>query len=300
MTDPAMSDPGTGERPVPFGARLQEAVRRHGPMVAGVDPHGPLLAAWGLGDDPAGLRTFALGTLDAVAGEVAAIKPQSAFFERHGSAGIAVLEELLTTARERGVLSILDVKRGDIGSTMSAYAQAYLPVGAPLEADAITVSPYLGVGALTSTVDLAAEHGKGLFVLALTSNPEGAAVQHAGREAGRAVARAVVEEVEADNARLRARGLAAPWGSVGLVVGATTGQAARDLGIDLASGTAPLLAPGFGAQGAGPAELGAVFGAAADRVLVSVSRALLAAGPERTALGDAARVLRTAYARTRT
>lgn len=282
----------------PFGDRLRTAVAEHGPVVAGIDPHASLLRAWGLTDDPAGVREFSRRALDAFAGEVAAIKPQSAFFERHGAAGIAVLEELLAAARERGVLSVLDVKRGDIGSTMDAYAEAYLPVGAPLEVDAITVSPYLGVGSLAGAVETAATHGKGLFVLALTSNPEGAAVQHVRGADGRAVARAVVEEVEEIDARLRAEGRSGEWGSIGLVVGATTGDAARELGIDLGAGTAPVLAPGFGAQGAGPAELRSVFGPAAPRVLVSLSRGLLAAGPDPEALRSAARELRAQYGRT--
>ena len=117
--------------------------------------------------------------VEELAGTAAALKPQSAFFERHGAAGIAALEEVLAACRDAGVLSILDVKRGDIGSTMTAYAEAYLRPGAPLEADAITASPYLGVGSLTPAIDLALTHGKGVFVLALTSNPEGATLQHA-------------------------------------------------------------------------------------------------------------------------
>jgi len=156
-----------------FGTRLQQAVADRGPIVAGIDPHAALLEAWGLPDTPAGLAEFSRVGLEAVAGQVAAIKPQSAFFERHGSAGVAVLEELLAEARSASVLTILDVKRGDIGSTMAAYAQAHLRPGAPLEADAITVSPYLGAGSLDPAVELALDSGKGLFMLALTSNPDG-------------------------------------------------------------------------------------------------------------------------------
>ena len=165
--------------PVPFGRRLREEVAARGRLVAGVDPHAALLASWGLEDGPEGLRAFSRTVLEAVTGQVAAIKPQSAYFERHGSAGVAVLEELLAAARAAGVLTILDVKRGDIGSTMTAYAQAHLLPGAPLEADAITVSPYLGTGSLDPATELARQHGKGLFLLALTSNPDGPQVQHA-------------------------------------------------------------------------------------------------------------------------
>ncbi len=273
----------------PFGVRLREAVTAHGPVVAGIDPHAQLLAAWGLPDDADGVRRLGEAVLEAVDGHVAAIKPQSAFFERHGSRGVAALEDLLAEARDRGVLTILDVKRGDIGSTMGAYADAHLRPGAPLEADAITASPYLGVGSLRPALDLAAEHGKGVFVLALTSNPDGAQVQHAREADGTAVARRIVELVEAENAD------APEWGSVGLVVGATVGTAPADLGIDLAAGRAPLLAPGFGAQGAGLAERDAVFAGAAERVLVSVSRALLGAGPDVDALRAAADALSERY-----
>ena len=257
-----------------FGSRLQTAVAARGPLLAGVDPHASLLEQWDLPDTPGGLAEFSRGVLEAVDGEVAAIKPQSAFYERHGSRGMAVLEELLAGARERGILTILDVKRGDIGSTMGAYAEAFLRPGAPFEADAITASPYLGAASLDPAIDLALEHGKGVFVLALTSNPSGPQVQHAlGAD------RAPVALTMARHAEERGGGDDSTWGSVGLVVGATVGDAYRRLGLDAAAPSVPLLSPGFGAQGAGRAELTEVFGESAGHVLVSVSRGLLGAGP---------------------
>lgn len=265
---------------LPFGARLATAMDAQGPLCVGIDPHAQLLQAWGLPDTPAGLREFSLRTVEAVGGYVAAVKPQSAFFERHGSAGIAVLEETLAALRDLGTLSILDVKRGDIGSTMGGYAQAYLSEDSALRADAITVSPYLGYGSLQPALDLAAENQRGVFVLALTSNPEGASVQHAGACAetdSRAVAARIVDGVSASNAPARSAGV---LGSVGLVVGATVGSAVEDLQIDLAASNAPLLAPGVGAQGAGSAELQQVFGTARRQVLASTSRAVLQAGPQ--------------------
>lgn len=274
-----------------FGAELQDAVARRGPLVVGVDPHAALLSAWNLGDDAAGVREFSLRVLEATAEHACALKPQSAFFERHGSAGIAVLEELLGAARERGILTILDAKRGDIGSTMGGYAQAYLRPGAPLEADALTVSPYLGFGSLEPALELSREHGKGLFVLALTSNPEGAQVQHASDAGGGSVALRIAEGAAEANAHAEP----GRWGSVGLVVGATTGGAAQRLGIDLAAVRGPLLAPGFGAQGAGPGDVPRVFGEAADRVLVSISRQVLEAGPDADALSRTAAELARQY-----
>ena len=266
-----------------FGARLAAAMDAHGPLCVGIDPHPSLLAEWGLADDAGGLRTFALTVLDAVGGEVAAVKPQSAFFERHGSAGIAVLEEVLAAARAAGTLAILDAKRGDIGSTMAGYADAYLCDGAPLAADALTVSPFLGFGSLRPLVDAALGSGRGLFALALTSNPEGAEVQHARGPDGRAVAARIAAAAAALNLGQE------PLGSIGLVIGATVGNAPEKLGIDLAAVNGPLLAPGVGAQGAGPAELAAVFGTARRQVLASSSREVLAAGPEVAALRLAAR-----------
>lgn len=264
-----------------FGSRLAAAMDERGPLCLGIDPHPGLLDSWGLPDDADGLAAFSDATLAAFAGVGAAIKPQSAFFERHGSRGIAVLERLLADARSAGVLTILDVKRGDIGSTMAAYAEAYLMDGSPLAADAITVSPYLGAGSLAPAFELAARTNRGLFVLCLTSNPEGPSVQHA-RLDDRAVAGGIAHAVGERNAG------AAGLGSFGLVLGATIGSAVRELGIDLEAVNGPLLAPGIGAQGATSAELADVFGAARSRVLAATSRSVLWHGPDRQALHDAA------------
>ncbi|KQS97223.1 orotidine-5'-phosphate decarboxylase [Cellulomonas sp. Leaf395] len=267
----------------PFGARLAAAMDAHGPLCVGIDPHTSLLEAWGLTDDAEGLRSFALTVMDAVAGRVAAVKPQAAFFERHGSAGVAVLEEVLAVGRDTGTLVIVDAKRGDIGSTMGAYADAFLRDGSPLACDALTVSPYLGFGSLDPAVDLALSSGRGLFVLCLTSNKEGQEVQHARDDDGVTVAARVAARAAALNADVD------PLGSIGLVVGATVGDAARRAGVDLVAVNGPLLAPGVGAQGAGPRELAQVFGAARRQVVASSSRGVLAAGPDVSALRAAAR-----------
>lgn len=273
----------TGVAREPFGARLAAAMDAHGPLCVGIDPHASLLAQWGLTDDAAGVRRFALTVMEAVAGRVAAVKPQAAFFERHGSAGVAVLEEVVAAGRDTGTLVVVDAKRGDIGSTMGAYADAFLADGSPLAGDALTVSPYLGFGSLSPAVELAHATGRGLFVLCLTSNPEGAEVQHARTPAGASVAATTAAHAAAANAG------ATPMGSVGLVVGATVGDAARLTGTDLVAVNGPLLAPGVGAQGAGAEELAHVFGAARGQVLASSSRAVLAAGPDVAALRAAAR-----------
>ena len=162
-----------------FGTRLQAAMAHHGPLCAGIDPHRALVESWGLTYDLAGVERFTMTCVEAFGGAVAAVKPQSAFFEVFGAPGVAVLERALADLREAGTLTVLDVKRGDIGTTVDAYGEAFVGTHAPAPADAITLSPYLGYGSLRPALDLAAQTGRGVFVLALTSNPEGAQVQHA-------------------------------------------------------------------------------------------------------------------------
>lgn len=257
-----------------FGSRLHAATLSHGRLCVGIDPHEALLRDWGLPASAAGVREFGLRTVDAAAGRVGIVKPQVSFFERWGSAGFAALEETMAAARGAGLLVIADAKRGDIGTTMDAYAAAWLSPGAPLEADALTLSPYLGVGALASTLELALANGKGAFVLAATSNPEASALQ-AARMGERSVAASVAAAVGA----VHTDGSADEWASLGLVVGATVDLPALGLTTPFAR-TLPILAPGFGAQGAEPADLDRVFGSFADGVIASESRSILSAGPD--------------------
>lgn len=257
-----------------FGARLTEAVAARGPLCVGVDPHPALLEAWGLPTDAGGLERFALTATEALASSVAVLKPQSAFFEAYGSAGIAVLERVLATAREGGALVLLDVKRGDIGSTMAAYTAAYLADGAPLAADAVTVSPYLGFGSLEAAVEQARLTGRGVFVLARTSNPEGHAVQRAQDAHGATVAQSIVD------AAARCNEGADPLGHVGVVVGATVGP--DEVSLERLNG--PVLAPGFGAQGATAEDLRRVFGGELRGLLPTSSRDILRYGPDPDAL----------------
>ena len=261
-----------------FGARLSTALERRGALCLGIDPHSQLLAEWGLADDLASLERFALGCVEAFADLAPVIKPQSAFFERFGSRGVAVLERTIAAARAAGALVLLDVKRGDIGSTMAAYAQAYLDPSSDLAVDAITLSPYLGVGSLDPAFELAEHHGAGVFVLALTSNKEGPAVQHARLSDGRTVAQSVIDELAARNAG------ATPLGSYGVVVGATIGESVAQLG----ALNGPYLVPGIGAQGGTAADVRRIFGDHLGAVLPSVSREVLRAGPSLPALRAAA------------
>ena len=253
-----------------FGERLVESGREYGRLCVGIDPHAALLAQWELEDTVEGLRAFSETCVEAFAGHAAVVKPQVAFFERFGSAGYAVLEDTLAQLRESGTLVIADAKRGDIGSTMAGYAAAWLAPGSPLEADALTLTPYLGVGSLDPAIELAAQHGKGVFVMAANSNPEAVALQ-TGTIDGKMLAQRMVDECAEYN-----RGDDAEYiGHVGVVVGATVQNPPV-----LDQLNAPVLMPGVGAQGATMDDAQAIAGEVGHLVFPSVSRSVLAAGPE--------------------
>jgi orotidine-5'-phosphate decarboxylase len=262
---------------------VRASLTAHGPLCVGIDPHEHLLAEWGLHASASGVREFGLRVVDAAAGRVGIVKPQVSFFERWGSAGFAALEDVLAAARAAGLIVIADAKRGDIGTTMDAYARAWLTPGSPLEADAMTVSPYLGVGTLIDTFELAVAGGKGAFVLAATSNPEGSVIQRAIAQSAAldttvpeaaTTARHVIDEVAFFNRDSGGGDLS----DIGYVIGATVDHTSYGLPHAIAP-AAPILAPGFGAQGAEPGDLNHLFGALAPNVIASESRSILSAGP---------------------
>jgi orotidine-5'-phosphate decarboxylase len=261
----------------PYGRRLAALVTQRGPLCVGIDPHPSILDHWGLPASPVGLERCARNMVEALGGTVAVFKPQSAFFEAYGSPGIAVLERTLADIAAAGALSILDVKRGDIGSTMDAYAAAYLTDGSPLAADAVTLSPYLGFGSLAGAIEVARSQARGVYVLALTSNSDGRELQQARVADGRPVVQVLVEEAVQAN-----RG--DQPGPVGLVVGATVGRT----GVDFSGLNGSILAPGLGTQGGTAGDLPEVFGSAVSMVLPSLSREVMAAGPNPVALRTAA------------
>jgi orotidine-5'-phosphate decarboxylase len=259
-----------------FLDRVTAAVQAHGPLCAGIDPSGALLADWGLSDDASGLRAFGRSCVEAFAGSLAVIKPQVAFFERHGSAGLAELERLIAEARAAGLLVIVDAKRGDIDSTAAAYAEAWLSESSPLAADAVTTHAYLGLAALAPLVELAGETGRGVIVVARSSNPEGRSLQLATTAGGNTVEDMLLGEIAALNASVEV-----PSGTVGAVIGATLSPSKYPL--SQLGGV--ILAPGLGAQGAGPADVAARFaGCAPGTVLPSSSRGLLRHGPDPAAM----------------
>lgn len=257
-----------------YAQRHRDAVAARGRLCAGIDPHAELLSQWGFEVSLDGLNRFADICVEALGPSAAVIKPQVAFFEVFGAGGFEVLERVITGCQEQGALVLADAKRGDIGSTMAAYATAWLDDDWPLCADAVTVSPYLGFGSLTPAIDMARGGERAVFALARTSNPEGAGVQMADAD-GRTVGQSIVDAAAAENTDGGA--------TLGLVVGAT-----RAHGLDLSGLNGPILAPGLGAQGATAADLPEVFaGADLSWVLPASSRGVLRAGPEAGKLREA-------------
>jgi len=252
-----------------FGDRLTQGVLAvSSPTCVGLDPHlnrlpEPLVRGLTPGGDAAlwaeAVERFCLGAIRAVAGQVPAVKPQAAFFEQLGSPGVAVLERVCRTAQAAGLLVILDVKRGDIGSTAEAYARGTLDDDGPMGVDAVTLSPYLGAESLGPFL-ARADRGKGLFVLVRTSNPGSEAWQGPG-EAG--IAGRVADWIREEN---QARRADEAFGPLGAVVGATLPDEAGIWRARMPH--AWFLVPGFGAQGAtaedvrqhaGPDHLGALI-----------------------------------------
>ncbi|WP_232547871.1 orotidine-5'-phosphate decarboxylase [Propioniciclava soli] len=260
-----------------YRQRLKEITAQRGNLCVGIDPHPGVLQAWGLPVSVAGLEQCARGVVAALGESVAVFKPQSAFFEAYGSAGVAVLERVLADIRTAGALSIVDAKRGDIGSTMRAYAQAYLTDDSPLAGDAVTLSPYLGFASLMPAFEAAIASDRGVYVLARTSNPEGAGVQLALGQEG-SVVQEIIDAAKALNTSARTR-------AIGLVVGGTHDS----LGCDVGDFNGSILVPGIGAQGGAVADLPDLFGPAYANVLPMVGRGILGAGPDTSALVARAR-----------
>jgi orotidine-5'-phosphate decarboxylase len=253
--------------PEGFAGRVQRVIDDHGRLCVGIDPHESLLREWELPVTASGVREFGLRVVDAAAGRVGFVKPQVAFFERYGATGYGALETVVAAARAAGLLVIADAKRGDIGTTVQAYGQAWLTPGSPLEADALTVVAYQGLGSLDEVITFAEAGGKGLFVLTATSNPEAGLTQSALRADERTVAAGIVADI---HARASA--------SLGAVVGATLDVADFGIALNQLVGV-PVLAPGFGAQGAELRDISRLFGPAAANTIASVSRSVLAGGP---------------------
>jgi orotidine-5'-phosphate decarboxylase len=265
----------------PFADRAMAAMSEHGPLVFGLDPSGDLLVEWGVGDTADGLERFVDIVVEASVGTVGMVKPQAAFYERHGWQGIRSLARLVDDCRQAGVLVLLDAKRGDVGSTNEAYAEAYLGADAAIAIDAMTITPYLGLAAMQPILDRAMANGAGVFVVTRSSNPEGRAIQGARHPGATTVEHQLVIDIAALNAQV-APGRVGP---IGAVFGPTHGPPTE---FDLTTMNGLFLAPGVGAQGATPGDVAACFAACPDRVLPAASRSLLSAGPDPSDLRAAA------------
>lgn len=268
--------------PKSFGSKLAESFDNFGQLCVGVDPHASLLDLWGLDDDANGLDYFANTVVDACAGRVGIIKPQISFFERHGSHGFAVLEKITHRAAEANLLVIADAKRGDIGSTMSAYLDAWLGRGSSFFSDCLTVSPFLGLATTLDLMQPYLERGKGIISLVATSNPEGASVQLSKTD-GETLSAQLWQSLHSANQV--AAGAGDKFGPFGAVIGATLNFKRFGLDLDQSGIKTPILAPGFGAQGVELTDAATVLGAASGQTIASVSRSVLQAGA--SALGSA-------------
>lgn len=267
-----------------FADRLHSAiVNRQTPALVGLDPRldqlpGEVLAAArSRHDDLASIAAsafeeFCVRMIDVVAPLVPAVKPQAAFFEQYGPPGCRALQAVIRKARLAGLIVICDAKRGDIGSTAEAYADAYLAGedmdAAPWGADALTVNPYLGADTLEPFVKTAASRGAGVYVLVRTSNP-GAATFQDRRTDGVTLYRHIASVVETLSERTSGE---CGYGLVGAVTGATWPTELNEL--RAAMPHAPLLVPGYGSQGAGAAEVAAAFDAQGLGALVNNSRGI--------------------------
>lgn len=272
-----MHDSGNTDSDSTFGEKLRVAGERHGRLCVGIDPHKSLLESWGFENTIEGLAAFSAICVDAFAGHVALVKPQVAFYEAFGSAGFAVLETTMAALRSAGTLVVADAKRGDIGSTMAGYAEAWLTPGSPLEVDAVTLSPYLGFESLRPALDIAQKFGKGVFVLAATSNPEAATVQGCHTEHGVTISQQIVDACAQENSAYQPA-----VGSVGVVVGATLATPP-----DLRKLHGPVLLPGVGAQGATAKDVKRITKDLVGLSFPSVSRGILSVGPKVSTLKKA-------------
>ena len=236
-----------------FASRVIEGTRRHGPLCMGIDPHPGRVPALFGGDTPDGLTAWGLALVEAAEGRVCAIKPQAGLFERLGPDGMGALQVVSQAATEAGLLVLMDAKRGDIGSTAEGYAAAYLGKNAPFACDALTVNPYMGLDTLEPYVRDAAANGKGVIVLARTSNAGSADFQSRNMEG----APLYVRVVEALNPMIDRLMGPSGWSSLMLVTGATGPDEAR--AIRKLAPNALFLVPGYGAQGAGASDAMAGF-----------------------------------------
>ncbi len=264
-----------------FAKRFFALSQERSPFCLGVDPTAELLAKWGLPDTVAGVGAMCDVVVAAAGEQLAVVKPQAAYFERFGVEGMRLLQKLVAAFRQRGTLVLMDVKRGDIGSTSQAYAESYLGPDSAYGCDAMTATAYMGFGALMPMVEHAAKVGAGLFIVVRSSNAEGAVFQNAiVPSSGLMVADHLAMEITECNRHYTGT----EAGLIGAVMGATLENATDTLARLPYS---LLLCPGIGFQGATIADLHIRYKGAEHRLIPTSSRGVLAAGPDVEALGTA-------------
>lgn len=236
-----------------FADRFLAATRVHGPLCVGIDPHPGRIPELFGGDTPDGLERWGIAVIEAAAGRTGVVKPQVALFERHGWQGMKALARVCGAAKDAGLIVLADAKRGDIGSTAEGYAAAYLAADAPFACDALTINPYMGLDTIEPHVRVAEASGKGVIVLARTSNPGSSDYQARDLEGAPLFAR-VVESLAPMITRLQGK---SGWSGLMLVTGATGPDEAKTL--RALAPKALFLVPGYGAQGAGASDAVASF-----------------------------------------
>ncbi|MET3589553.1 orotidine-5'-phosphate decarboxylase [Bartonella silvatica] len=246
----------------------------YGPLCVGFDPSHKVLQSWNLSCDYKGLKEFCNILLTAAVGNVGIIKPQVAFFELYGAEGLQVLKELIKDAQEQGLLVLVDAKRGDIGSTVEAYGQAWLGPNSAFKADAITVNAFLGFDALIPMIKIAEETGTAVFVVVQSSNPEGKSIRNAliGEQT---LSVHLAQRICAYNRQVLEQNHSV--GPIGAVIGATLGSEAKDTIEQLKNSL--FLVPGIGAQGGTITQLTQQFPQSLwQNIIPSISRSITDAG----------------------
>ncbi|MCI1936425.1 MAG: orotidine-5'-phosphate decarboxylase [Bifidobacteriaceae bacterium] len=287
---------------IPFGERLRSVVAHYGPLCVGIHPDEEILAAWGYEVSPDSLERFSMRMLQASLGKVGIVEFPSAFFERFGSPGIAVMERILYAAKKGGFVTILDTSRGGSASSLASFIDVYLEDSSPLAADAVTILPYFGFDSIRPFLRAAVERDRGVFIASIGVSPSAvhlhSAVRQSGVHAGETVAEGIIREAARFNdTTLMEKGVEEGIGSIGLSIGtAVDAQMYEEVShFPLTSYNGPILSSSYEWDGDRAKSLASLLGHGKDdtghtahdgTVVVSVSHSLSTAGPDLKALHD--------------
>lgn len=272
-----------------FALQFQKIAAIQSAFCFGIDPSPALLLDWGLKPNISGLQEFCHISTEAAINEIGIVKPQVAFFEAFGPEGLMCLQDLIRTCRNEGLLVIADAKRSDIGSTVTAYGNAWLGEDSPFGANAVTTTAGLGLRALAPVFNRAHETGSGVFVVVRSSNPEGQEVQNALIQ-DIPLADKIAQDITEINCGTHQDSNVC--GPIGAVIGATFSTEAECSAAQRTISCLPaslFLVPGLGAQGGTFEDISNIFGAALSRVIPTSSRSVLKEGPNLDSLRCALR-----------